>query len=111
MHFGENQLSPGLISLSLQPTAHRTPFQRRLVRTSTPCYGGFILAMGSSPGFGSTPCDCGARLGLAFAAAPLSVNLAAQGDSRTHYAKGKRQRPEGRRHSLWAHDFRSLSLP
>ena len=88
-------------------------------------------------GFGSTASDSSALFGLAFAAPPLSVRLAGYGDSRTHYAKGKRSRfaapplsvrlagygdsrthyakgkrsrPEGRSHSLWTHDFRSVSL-
>ena len=69
-YFGENQLSPGLVSLSLRPTAHPSIFQHALVRTSTSCYRSFILAMGSSPGFGSTACDCDALLTLAFASAP-----------------------------------------
>ena len=62
-------------------------------------------------GFGSNPADSHALFGLAFASPPLSVRLAGYGDSRTHYAKGKRSRPEGRSHSLWTHDFRSVSLP
>ena len=63
-------------------------------------------------GFGSNANDLnGALFGLAFASHPLSsVMLAACVDSRTHYAKGKRSRPEGRFHSLWTHDFRSVSL-
>ena len=43
-------------------------------------------------GFGSTPYDWIALFGLAFAAPPLPVRLAARNDSRTHYAKGKRSR-------------------
>ena len=31
-------------------------------------------------------------------------------DSRTHYAKGKRSQSEDCFHSLWTHDFRSISL-
>ena len=46
--FGENQLSPSLIGLSPLPTAHPNLFQQKRVRTSTPCYRGFILAMGRS---------------------------------------------------------------
>ena len=62
-------------------------------------------------GFGSTAANwVFALFGLAFAAPPLSVRLASDGDSRTHYAKGKRSRPEGRFHSLWTRDFRSVSL-
>ena len=57
MHFGENQLSPGLISLSLLPTAHPLFFQQQWVRASTEFYQRFALAMGSSPGFGSANRD------------------------------------------------------
>ena len=46
--FGENQLSPSLIGLSPLPTAHPNLFQQKRVRTSTPCYRSFILAMGRS---------------------------------------------------------------
>ena len=62
-------------------------------------------------GFGSSPADSGALFGLAFAAQPLPVMLACRTDTRTHYAKGKRSRRERRFHSLWTHDFRSVSLP
>ena len=63
-------------------------------------------------GFGSNANDsrapCSDSLSLRI---PLnSVMLAACVDSRTHYAKGKRSRPEGRFHSLWTCDFRSVSL-
>jgi hypothetical protein len=57
MHFGENQLFPGLISLSLLPTAHPLIFQHQWVRSSRKFYQPFNLAMGSSPGFGSTDRD------------------------------------------------------
>ena len=69
-HFGENQISPGLIRLLLLPTAHARTFQRSRLRTSAPFYGRFILAMGRSPGFGSTPNDIVALFRLAFAMAP-----------------------------------------
>src|SRR5660398_219895 len=72
IYFGENQLFPGLISLSPLPTAHPSCFQPTPVRTSTGFYTCFILAMGRSPGFGSTPRDYVARFGLAFATAPPS---------------------------------------
>ena len=69
MHFGENQLFPGLISLSLRPTAHPLIFQHQWVRSSTKFYQRFNLAMGSSPGFGSTyrdstPCSDSVSLRL-----------------------------------------------
>ena len=62
-------------------------------------------------GFGSTAANSMfAPFALAFAPPPHPVRLARDGDSRTHYAKGKRSRPEGRSHSLWTHGFRSVSL-
>ena len=57
MHFGENQLSPLSIGISPLPTAHPSGLQSTPVRPSTSCYGRFSLAMGSSSGFRSTPCD------------------------------------------------------
>ena len=51
MHFEENQLSRGLISLSLRPTAHPSVFQHTSVRSSTQFYLSFNLAMGRSPPF------------------------------------------------------------
>ena len=57
MHFGENQLSPLSIGISPLPTAHPSGLQSTPVRASMSCYGHFTLAMGSSSGFGSTPCD------------------------------------------------------
>jgi hypothetical protein len=47
--FGENQLSPGLISLSPLPTSHPSGFQPTPVRASTGCYPSFTLLMGRSP--------------------------------------------------------------
>ena len=69
MHFGENQLFPGLISLSLLSTAHPRGFQPSAVRASSKRYLTFTLAMDRSPGFGSTPCNYIALFGLAFASA------------------------------------------
>ena len=50
MPFGEYELSPSLIGLSLLHSAHPEAFQRLLVRTSIPYYRNFILAMGSRAG-------------------------------------------------------------
>ena len=58
MPFGEYELSPSLIGLSLLHSAHPEAFQRLLVRTSIPCYRDFILAKCRSLGFASTPTDC-----------------------------------------------------
>ena len=91
IYFGENQLSPSLISLSLRPTAHPRSFQPSPVRASSPCYRAFTLAMGRSSRFGSTPCNStpysdslSLRLHL------TRLNLAAESNSQTHYAKGTR---------------------
>jgi len=72
MHFGEYQLFPGLISLSLLSTTHPRGFQPSSVRAFIPRYRDFTLAMDRSPGFGSTPCDYDALFRLAFASAPPS---------------------------------------
>ena len=61
--------------------------------------------MGRSPGFGSTPRNSVARLGLAFATAPwfLPLNLATQSNSPVHYAKGTqsgRYSPQGAEEAL-----------
>ena len=83
MPFGEYELSPSLIGLSLLHTPHREAFQRLFVRTSIPCYRDFILDMCRSLGFASTPTDSFAHFGLAFAAATgvVSLNLARDGNS------------------------------
>ena len=57
MHFGEYELSPSLIGLSLLHTTHPEAFQRLLVRTSIPCYRDFILVMCRSLGFASAAND------------------------------------------------------
>ena len=57
MHFGEYELSPSLIGLSLLHSAHPEAFQRLSVRTSIPCYRDFILAKCRSLGFASASAD------------------------------------------------------
>ena len=57
MHFGEYELSPGLIGLSLLRTGHPKAFQRLPVRPSRQCYLSFSLPMRRSPGFASAPGD------------------------------------------------------
>ena len=57
MHFGEYELSPSLIGLSLLPSPHPEAFQRLLVRSSIPCYRNFNLDKGRSLGFASTTAD------------------------------------------------------
>ena len=73
MPFGEYELSPSLIGLSLLHTAHPEAFQRLLVRASIPCYRDFTLAMCRSLGFASTPTNLNGLFSLAFTAvAPQS---------------------------------------
>ena len=55
--FGENQLSRGLISLSLLLSSHLRIFQHPRVRSSTVCYHSFNLSMGRSHGFASNTTD------------------------------------------------------
>ena len=57
MHFGEYELSPSLIGLSLLPSSHPKAFQRLPVRSSRQCYLSFNLAKGRSLGFASTDSD------------------------------------------------------
>ena len=57
MHFGEYELSPSLIGLSLLPSPHPEAFQRLLVRSSIWCYPDFNLDKGRSLGFASTATD------------------------------------------------------
>ena len=57
MPFGEYELSPSLIGLSLLPTVHREAFQRLFVRSSIPCYRDFNLDKCRSLGFASAATD------------------------------------------------------
>ena len=64
MPFGEYELSPSLIGLSLLPSPHPeafqrllVAFQRLLVRSSIPCYRDFNLDKGRSLGFASASAD------------------------------------------------------
>ena len=89
MHFGENQLSPLSIGISPLPTSHPSGLQSTPVRPSMSCYGHFSLTMGSSSGFGSTPCDLRPietrfRCGCAY----HSLNPTTEGHSSDHTPKG-----------------------
>ena len=83
MHFGEYELSPSLIGLSLLPSGHPKAFQRLPVRSSSECYLTFILPKGRSLGFASADGDCARPVRTRFrsgsGAEPLS--LAAAGNS------------------------------
>ena len=84
MHFGEYELSPGLIGLSILPSGHPKAFQRLPVRSSSGCYPAFNLPKGRSPGFASTRTDflspCSDSLSLRLRTS-LALNLAGDGNS------------------------------
>src|SRR5215831_5148148 len=89
MHFGENQLSRGLIGLSPLTTGHPPGFQPRWVRASTPSYRRFTLPMARSLRFGSRTRDSIALIGLAFATAtPPGLTSPHATDSQAHSSKG-----------------------
>ena len=82
MHFGEYELSPSLIGLSLLPSAHPKAFQRLPVRPSSWCYPTFSLAKGRSLGFASASADYGALwTRFRFGCASEMLNLAGNGNS------------------------------
>ena len=97
IYFAENQLSPGLISLSLLSTSHPLNFQLEWVRSSTRFYPRFNLLMDRSPGFGSTPCHLFALFELAFASAtPIGLTLRHRITRRPMMQKVRRRTfPEG----------------
>ena len=95
MHFEENQLSRGLISLSLLPTAHPKPFQRSPVRSSTRFYSRFNLAMGRSPPLRVHPLQLHALFRLAFAmpASQKDLSLPQRVTRRLIKQKARHHRP------------------
>ena len=100
-----------MISLSLPSSAHSRPFQRSRIRASTPRYGGFTLSKDSSHGL---------RVQSGRLMAPCSDSLSLRVPSRLRLPGGLTRglimqkangRVRRRSHSLWTHDFRSVSLP
>ena len=84
MHFGEYELSPSLIGLSLLPSSHPKAFQRLPVRTSNGCYPVFILLKGRSLGFASIRHDSWRRVPTRFRSGsvpPTALSLAMTDDS------------------------------
>ena len=89
--FGENQLSRGLISLSLLLSSHLRIFQHPRVRSSTWCYPGFNLLKSRSPPLRVYCPRLGRAVGtrFPFASGAKHLRLATDNNSQTHYAKGK----------------------
>ena len=73
--FGENQLSRGLISLSLLLSSHLKIFQHLRVRSSTACYCSFNLLKSRSPPLRVYCQRLVAHFVLAFASPPFQRNL------------------------------------
>ena len=73
--FGENQLSRGLISLSLLLSSHLRIFQHSRVRSSTVCYHSFNLLKSRSPPLRVYCQRLGAHLVLGFPSPPLQRSL------------------------------------
>ena len=84
MHFGEYELSPSLIGLSLLPSGHPKAFQRLPVRSSSGCYPTFNLPKGRSLGFASAARDSFRHVltRFRFGCGPqMALNLATDGNS------------------------------
>ena len=73
--FGENQLSRGLISLSLLLSSHLKIFQHLRVRSFTACYCSFNLLKSRSPPLRVYYQRLVALLALGFPSPPLQSNL------------------------------------
>ncbi len=80
MPFGEYELSPSLIGLSLLRTPHPEAFQRLLVGASIPCYRDFTLGMRRSLGFASANTDYAPYSGSLSLRIHLSMRLNLAGD-------------------------------
>ena len=97
MPFGEYELSPSLIGLSLLHSPHPEAFQRLSVRTSIPCYRDFILDKCRSLGFASASTDyapCSGSLSLRLLA---SLQLTSPVTATRRFIMQK-----ARRHAQWA---------
>ncbi len=71
------------------PQLIRWFFNTNLVRASTRSYPRFTLAMGRSPGFGSTACNWRpVRTRFPYGSGPAALNLAADGHSPAHSSIG-----------------------
>jgi hypothetical protein len=110
--FGENQLSRGLISLSLLLSSHLRIFQHSRVRSSTACYCSFNLLKSRSPPLRVYCQRLDALFTLAFASPPVHKTL---GSPRTITRRLIMQKasshPLRGSYTLYAIGFRSISLP
>ena len=108
MPFGEYELSPGLIGLSLLHSAHPEAFQRLLVRASITCYRDFTLAKCRSPGFASAHADSTPYSGSLSLRMRASSRLSSPAGAtrRLIMQKARRHAHKARSDRLRAHGFR-----
>ena len=103
-----------MIGLSLLPTPHPSPFQRKLVRASSDCYGAFTLDMGRSLGFASArrhskrPLQTRSRCGSAAERLNLASPTQLVGSLCKRHAVTAQK--DGS-HRLWARGFRLSFTP
>ena len=111
--FGENQLSRGLISLSLLLSSHLRIFQHPRVRSFTACYCSFNLLKSRSPPLRVYCPRLGRAVGtrFPFASTAEPFRLATDNNSQTHYAKGKQSLPCGSSYTLYAIGCRYYFTP
>ena len=109
MPFGEYELSPSLIGLSLLHAAHPEAFQRLLVRASIPRYRDFTLAACRSLGFASATADSAPSSGSLSLRLRASSRLAspATATRRLIMQKARRHRAWRGSDRLQAHGFRN----
>ena len=111
--FGENQLSRGLISLSLLLSSHLRIFQHSRVRSFIVCYHNFNLLKSRSPPLRVYCQRLGAHLVLGFPSPPLQRSLGWPLTITRRLIMQKASRHCTLRHSsdtLYACGFRSISL-
>ena len=92
MHFGEYELSLGLIGLSLLHSPHPEAFQRLSVRASIPCYRDFTLAKCRSLGFASATADCTPYSGSLSLRLPASSRLTSPATATRRFIMQKARR-------------------
>ena len=110
--FGENQLSRGLISLSLLLSSHLRIFQHSRVRSFTVCYHSFNLLKSRSPPLRVYCQRLVAHFVLAFASPPLQSSLGwPLTITRRLIMQKAGCHPLRGSNTLYAIGFRSISLP
>ena len=92
MPFGEYELSPGLIGLSLLHSARPEAFQRLSVRASIPRYRDFTLAKCRSPGFASATADYTPSSGSLSLRLPASSRLTSPATATRRFIMQKARR-------------------